>query len=82
MDSPPQMQSQMNPYGDPFMSPQSLHQVMPSLDGTQGQINPYSQAAPAVSGHQFYQENSSYKHPLNYHPVSYTHLTLPTKRIV
>ncbi|KAK3109848.1 PAB-dependent poly(A)-specific ribonuclease subunit 3, partial [Teratosphaeriaceae sp. CCFEE 6253] len=66
IDSPPQMQPQINPYGDPFMSPQSLHQVMPRLDGSQAQMNPYSQA-PAVSGHRFYQDTSGYKHPLNYH---------------
>ncbi|TKA70955.1 hypothetical protein B0A55_07380 [Friedmanniomyces simplex] len=67
MDSPPQMQPQINPYGDPFMSPQSLHQAIPSLDGSQQQMNPYSQPAPGVSGQQFYQDNNSYKHPLNYH---------------
>ena len=67
MESPPQLQPQINPYlnADPFMSPQSLNQTLPGLDGSQ--INPYTQTAPAVSSHQFYQDNSSYKHPLNYH---------------
>ncbi|KAK0924772.1 PAB-dependent poly(A)-specific ribonuclease subunit 3 [Friedmanniomyces endolithicus] len=66
IDSPPQLQTSINPYGDPFMSPQSLHQAMPSLDGSQ-QMNPYSQAVPGAAGQQFYQDNNSYKHPLNYH---------------
>jgi len=66
VDSPPQLQAPINPYGDPFMSPQSLHQAMPSLDGSQ-QMNPYSQAVPGAAGQQFYQDNNSYKHPLNYH---------------
>ncbi|KAK0854701.1 PAB-dependent poly(A)-specific ribonuclease subunit 3 [Friedmanniomyces endolithicus] len=66
VDSPPQLQAPINPYGDPFMSPQSLHQAMPSLDGSQ-QMNPYSQAVPGAAGQQFYQDNNSYRHPLNYH---------------
>ncbi|KAK5740939.1 PAB-dependent poly(A)-specific ribonuclease subunit 3 [Elasticomyces elasticus] len=70
MDSPPQnLHPQINPYADPFMSPQghmSHHQSIPSLDGTQ-QINPYGSPAPGVAGQQFYQDNNSYRHPLNYH---------------
>ncbi|KAK3670971.1 PAB-dependent poly(A)-specific ribonuclease subunit 3 [Recurvomyces mirabilis] len=67
LESPPQIHQQVNPYGDPFMSAQTLQQTLPSLDGTQAQINPYSQAAPAVSTQPYYQDSSSYKHPLNYH---------------
>ncbi|KAK5726803.1 PAB-dependent poly(A)-specific ribonuclease subunit 3 [Elasticomyces elasticus] len=70
MDSPPQnLHPQINPYADPFMSPQghmSHHQSIPSLDGTQ-QINPYGPPAAGVAGQQFYQDNNSYRHPLNYH---------------
>ncbi|KAK5116412.1 hypothetical protein LTR62_007959 [Meristemomyces frigidus] len=66
VDSPPQMH-QVNPYSDPFMSPQTLQQALPSLDGTQPQINPYSQTSPAVTSQPYYQDANSYKYPLNYH---------------
>ncbi|EMC92217.1 hypothetical protein BAUCODRAFT_151644 [Baudoinia panamericana UAMH 10762] len=63
----PQIQPQINPYNDPFMPQQSLHQAIPSLDGSQQTINPYATTAQTVAGQPFYPDNNSYKHPLNYH---------------
>ncbi len=37
------------------------------LDGAQPQINPYNNSTSGGGGQQFFQDPSSYKHPLNYH---------------
>ena len=52
------MQNTLNVYNDPFLT---------TSNGTQPQINPYAAPTPAVSGQQFFQDNSNYKHPLSYH---------------
>ncbi|SMR46082.1 unnamed protein product [Zymoseptoria tritici ST99CH_3D1] len=57
------IQQQINPYSDPFLAQQGLS----GLDGTQAHINPYSQQGGAVGGQAFFQDASSFKHPLNYH---------------
>jgi PAB-dependent poly(A)-specific ribonuclease subunit 3 len=53
------IQQQINPYSDPFLAQQ--------LEGTQTQINPYAQQGAAVGGQAFFQDATSFKHPLNYH---------------
>jgi len=60
----PQLQQAINAFGDPFLAQQG----MTSLDATQAQINPYAQQATA--GQQFFQDATSFKHPLNYHLYS------------
>lgn len=57
----PQAALQNTLYGDPFLAQPGI----PSLDGAQS--HSYAASTPAVGGQQFYQDTSSYKHPLNYH---------------
>src|ERR1700759_1593199 len=56
------LQTTVNAFGDPFLSQSGIA----NLDGTQPQLNPYAQQAAGVGGQQFYQDATSYKHPLNY----------------
>lgn len=63
IDSQAALQSTLNAYGDPFLTQSGIA----NLDGTQAQINPYAAATPGVGGQQYFQDASSYKHPLNYH---------------
>ena len=42
-------------------------QALQSLDGTQATINPYAEQAPSVSAQAFFQDATSFRHPLNYH---------------
>ncbi|EME48099.1 hypothetical protein DOTSEDRAFT_167686 [Dothistroma septosporum NZE10] len=63
IDHTPQLQHQLAAYGDPFLTQQSL-------DAAQAQLNPYAPQAPALGGQPFFQDASSYKHPLNYHLYS------------
>ncbi|KAK6431521.1 PAB-dependent poly(A)-specific ribonuclease subunit 3 [Oleoguttula sp. CCFEE 5521] len=49
----------LNPYSDPFLT---------NLDGTSGSItNPYAEHQPASNGQAYFQEPSTFRHPLNYH---------------
>nr|OQO23926.1 hypothetical protein B0A51_11556 [Rachicladosporium sp. CCFEE 5018] len=49
----------INPYSDPFLT---------NLDGTSGAItNPYAEHQPASNGQAYFQEASTFRHPLNYH---------------
>ena len=63
----PALQTPLSAYGDPFLSQQNLPQGISSLDGSQPNINPYAQTAPAMGTQPFYQDAGGYKHPLNYH---------------
>lgn len=63
MDQQPQLGSQINAFADPFLASQALQ----SLDGGQGTINPYADTTPAVGAQAFFQDTSSFRHPLNYH---------------
>ncbi|KAK4632546.1 PAN2-PAN3 deadenylation complex subunit PAN3 [Fulvia fulva] len=58
VDHAPQLQQQLGTFGDPFLTHQSIEAA---------QLNPYAQQAPALGGQPFFQDASSYKHPLNYH---------------
>lgn len=60
-------QTTLNPYHDPFLSQQDLTQAINAFDSPQQQVNPYAHTAQPVGGQTFYQDNSSYKHPLQYH---------------
>jgi PAB-dependent poly(A)-specific ribonuclease subunit 3 len=42
-------------------------QALQSLDGTQATINPYAEQAPSVGAQAFFQDTTSFRHPLNYH---------------
>ena len=57
------MQTQLNTYKDPFLSPASIA----ALDGTQAQLNPYTQQSQGIGNQQYYSDTTNYKHPLNYH---------------
>ena len=63
MEQQAPMQSQMNAFGDPFLTQAGIA----GLDGTQPQINPYTSQTSTIGGQQFFQDTTSYKHPLNYH---------------
>lgn len=67
LEQPHQMQAQINPYSDPFLSPQTITQGISGLDGSHQQINPYAQTAQSVAGQSYFQDTSGFKHPLNYH---------------
>ena len=57
------MHTQLNAYSDPYLTQAGIA----SLDGTQPQLNPYAQQTPSIGGQQFFQDSTTYKHPLNYH---------------
>ncbi|GAB7359922.1 hypothetical protein MBLNU230_g7448t2 [Neophaeotheca triangularis] len=61
-DQQQNLQTAINPYSDPFMSAQAA-----GLDGIQTQINPYASAASTAGSQAFFQDTTSFKHPLNYH---------------
>ena len=57
------MQPQLNAFTDPFLAQAGIA----ALDGTQAQINPYTQQTQGIGNQQFFSETTNYKHPLNYH---------------
>lgn len=59
----PQLSQQMSAYDNPFLAQQSIT----GLDASQTQINPYVQQASNVGNQAFFQDASTFKHPLNYH---------------
>jgi len=63
LDTQSQLSGQINAFADPFLASQALQ----SLDGTQATINPYAEQAPSVSAQAFFQDTTSFRHPLNYH---------------
>ena len=63
LDTQSQLGGQINAFADPFLASQALQ----SLDGTQATINPYAEQAPSVSAQAFFQDTTSFRHPLNYH---------------
>ncbi|KAM0713616.1 hypothetical protein Q7P37_010578 [Cladosporium fusiforme] len=63
VDQQPQLSAQINAFADPFLAGQALQ----SLDGSQGTINPYADTAPSVGAQAFFQDATSFRHPLNYH---------------
>ncbi|KAF2485613.1 hypothetical protein BDY17DRAFT_108439 [Neohortaea acidophila] len=60
---PQVLQTHLDAYNDPFLTQSG----MANLDGAQAQMNPYASPTAGVAGQQFFQDPSSYKHPLNYH---------------
>lgn len=66
LDAQPQIQQQLNPYSDTFLASTGLA----GLDASQAQLNPYAQQTGSVNGQPFFQDASSFKHPLNYHLYS------------
>ncbi|KAK3679109.1 PAB-dependent poly(A)-specific ribonuclease subunit 3 [Vermiconidia calcicola] len=63
MDVQTSIQTPINAFNDPFLSQAGIT----GLDGTQPQLNPYAHQTSGVGTQQFFQDTSSYKHPLNYH---------------
>jgi len=63
LDLQPSLASQVNPYADPFLS----HQALQALESTQQSVNPYADQQPGIGSQAFYQDTSSFRHPLNYH---------------
>lgn len=59
----PQISQQINAFENPFLAQQNIA----ALDPSQAQINPYIQQTSTVGNQPFFQDASSYKHPLNYH---------------
>ena len=57
------MQTQINAFSDPFLAQAGIA----ALDGTQTQMNPYTQQTQGMSNQQFFSDATNYKHPLNYH---------------
>ncbi|RYF40663.1 MAG: hypothetical protein EOO38_21610, partial [Cytophagaceae bacterium] len=63
MDSQNPLSGQINAFADPFLASQALQ----GLDATQATINPYAEQAPSVGAQAFFQDTTSFRHPLNYH---------------
>ncbi|KAF2162145.1 hypothetical protein M409DRAFT_69355 [Zasmidium cellare ATCC 36951] len=57
------LSQQINAFDHPFLAQQNIT----GLDASQTQINPYVQQASNVGNQPFFQDASSFKHPLNYH---------------
>lgn len=57
------MQTQINAFADPFLAQAGIS----ALDGTQTQLNPYTQQTQGMGNQQFFSDATTYKHPLNYH---------------
>ncbi|KXT09049.1 hypothetical protein AC579_4716 [Pseudocercospora musae] len=66
--SSPQLdaQPQMSAFPDTFLSQPGI----PVLEASQNHMNPYVQQTASVAAQPYYQDASSFKHPLNYHLYS------------
>ncbi|KXT06581.1 hypothetical protein AC578_8586 [Pseudocercospora eumusae] len=66
--SSPQLdaQPQMGTFSDNFLSQPGI----PGLEASQNHMNPYVQQTASVAAQPYYQDASSFKHPLNYHLYS------------